>query len=148
MKKYYLIARNMWDEILTYRLNFLVWRVRTVLGLVMLYFLWDAIFSRTSNLLGYNHNTILTYILGTSFLQAVVFSSRSNGMADEINNGDLSNFLLRPINYFYYWAAKDIGDKAMNTMFFLGEFTIFYLIVRPPFLLQTNIIYLLLFIIS
>lgn len=148
MKKYYLIGRNMWDQISTYRFNFIVWRIRNVARLLTLYFLWEAILGKQTNLFGYSRSMLLTYILLGALLDALVFSSQSFGLADEINNGTLSNFLLRPLNYFFYWAAKDIGDKTMNVMFFIMEFSIFLVIIHPPFFLQTNIITFGFFIIS
>ncbi len=33
MKKYYIIARNTWDEMLTYRVSFIMWRVRNIIAL-------------------------------------------------------------------------------------------------------------------
>src|SRR5437868_10959013 len=91
---------------------------------------------------------MLTYILLGAFLDALIFSSQSIGLADEINNGDLSNFLLRPLNYFFYWAAKDIGDKTMYIMFFIIEFSLFVLVIRPPFYFQTSVFILSLFLIA
>lgn len=138
----------MWDQIFTYRLNFSVWRIRQFVRLLALFFLWDAILGSNRSLFGYTRTTMLTYVLVGSFIDAIVFSSQSFNLADEINNGDLSNFLLRPLNYFFYWAAKDVGDKLMNIMFFVGEFALFVLLIRPPFFFQTHIIVLLLFFIA
>src|SRR5579859_1305440 len=142
MKKYFLIARNMWDQTLTYRLNFIVWRIRVVINLLIIYFLWMAILPSGKQLFGYSQSMILTYILGTSLLNAIILASRSGEVGDEINNGDLSNFLLRPINYFYYWFAKDLGDKAMNLIFSVIELSILFFLLKPPLFLQHNLFYL------
>jgi ABC-2 type transport system permease protein len=142
MKKYYLIAKNMWDQTFMYRLNFVVWRIRTVVNLLIVYFLWMAILPANKTIFGYTQPIMLTYILGTSLLNAIVLASRSGEVGDEINNGDLSNFLLRPVNYFSYWFSKDIGDKAMNICFSIAELTLLFLILKPPFFLQQNILYL------
>lgn len=142
MKKYFLIAKNTWDEIFTYRLNFVVWRVRSVLQLVTMYFLWLALIPEQGKLLVYNQQTMLTYILGTSFISAIVFSSKIWQVGDEINNGDLSNYLIRPVNYFYYWFAKNIGDKAMNITFSMIEISILLLLLHPHLFIQTNPIFI------
>src|ERR1700704_2231926 len=112
MKKYYLVARNMWDQIVMYRLSFSTWRLRMVVQLITTYFLWDVLVRQTQSFSGYTHTTILTYVILASFLNAIVFSSRSYEIADDINNGNLSNYLLKPFNYFLYHAARDVGDKA------------------------------------
>lgn len=139
MNKYLLVAKNTWEETLTYRLNLVMWRLRTNLSLLALYFLWFAIIPKDAIIFGYSQSLMLTYILGTAIMSAVVLSNRSYAIGDEINQGNLSNFLIRPINYFLYWFSKDIGDKAMNIAFFAVELSILFLILKPPFFMQTNL---------
>src|SRR5258708_7236926 len=148
MKKYFLIARDMWDEMLTYRLNMIMWRVRVVLNILVMYFLWSAILPVNKTLFGYSQSLMLTYIFATSLIAPLVLASRSSAEGDEIKSGDLSNFLLRPINYFYYWFAKDAGDKAMNVLFSVVELTILFIFLRPPIFLQTNLLFLFLSLIA
>ncbi|MEK7559115.1 MAG: ABC-2 family transporter protein [Patescibacteria group bacterium] len=148
MKKYYIIARNTWDEVFTYRASFVMWRVRNIIQLLSIYFLWSVVLPPGKTLLGYSQSLMLTYILGTSLLDSIVLSSRTYIVGEEINNGNLMNFLLRPINYFAYWFAKDAGDKLMNICFSAVELTLIFLVLRPPFFLQTNIFYIFFFICS
>jgi len=140
--------KNTWDEMVTYRLNFSMWRFRNVLQLLTMYFLWYSVIPSNKSIFGYSHSLILTYILGTSILSSVVLSSRSYDIGDVINKGELSNFLLKPINFFYYLFAKDIGDKAMNIVFSFGELFLLFILLRPPFLIQTNPFYLVAFLIA
>lgn len=148
MKKYYIIVRNTWDETLTYRVSFVMWRVRNIIQLLTLYFLWLVVLPPGKSLLGYSHSLMLTYILGTSLIDSIVLSSRTYAVGEEINSGNLMNFLLRPINYFLYWFSKDIGDKAINICFSIVELSLIFIILRPPFFIQTNLFYILLFIFS
>lgn len=138
MIKYLLVARNTWDETLAYRLNFVMWRVRVVLQILTMYFLWSALLLPGQAILGYTRNLMLTYILGASIINSLVISSRSYEVGQEINSGNLSNFLLRPINYFLFWFARDLGDKAMNLVFSVIELAILFLILRPPFFIQSD----------
>lgn len=148
MRKYWYLIKLTWNEILEYRLNFVMWRVRWVLGLIAVYFLWLAVFPSTGSLFGYTKSLILTYILGTSLISSTVLSSKTIAIGDEINQGNLSNFLIKPINYFKYWFAKDVGDKAMNIFFAILELSILFFILRPPIFVQTNIDYIFLTVIS
>ncbi len=142
MRKYFEVAKNTWNETISYRFNFVMWRVRTIIQLLTFYFLWSALIPKSVSIADYNHSLILTYILGTSFLSSFVMSSRSAGIGDEIISGDLSNYLIRPVNYFFYWFAKDLGDKAMNIVFAVVEFSILIFLLMPPLFLQTNILLL------
>ncbi len=113
-----------------------------------IYFLWLVIIPPGKTLLGYSQSLMLTYILGTSLIDSIVLSSRTYAVGEEINNGNLLNFLLKPINYFAYWFSRDIGDKSMNVCFSAVELTLIFIILKPPFFIQTNPFYLLFFILS
>ncbi|MDP2649602.1 MAG: ABC-2 family transporter protein [bacterium] len=144
MKKYFQVIRNTWLEMTTYRLNFVMWRIRVVLQILTMYFLWLALIPANMTLFGYSQSLMLTYILGTSLITSIVFSSRTQEIGENINSGDLSIFLIRPINYFYYWFSRDIGDKLMNTLFSITELFLLFIILHPPFFIQTKLLYLLL----
>ncbi len=148
MKKYWMVAKCTWDEMLTYRLNFTMYRIRNILTFLTLYYLWLALLASNETLFGYTRELMLTYIVGTALLNAFVLASRSYAIGDDINQGVLSNYLLRPVNYFFYWIAKDIGDKAMNIVFALCELTILYLLLRPPLFIQTDLVYVSLFLLA
>lgn len=145
MKKYLRVARNTWEEMLTYRFNFTMWRVRNVVFLLSIYFIWYAAIPAGQEVLGYTQSSILTYILLTTIVGAIVTSNRSYAIGEEINQGNLSNFLVRPINYFSYWFAKDMGDKLMNFLFSIAELTIIFIVLKPPIYIQTNINFIALF---
>lgn len=148
MRKYFVAARNVWDSMLVYRLNFTMWRVRNVLLILSTYYLWLVIVPVNKPFLGYTQSLMLTYVLGAAFISSIVLTSKSFGVGDEINNGDLSIFLIRPINFFYYVFAKDMGDKAMNISFAVIELLILLFILRPPLFLQQNVFVIVLALIS
>lgn len=148
MNKYLIVAKNTWIETLTYRLNFVMWRLRVSIELLTRYFLWLAIIPGNTRFLSYDQSQMLTYVIGTSLVEAVVLSTRTADIAQDINNGNLSNFLIKPINYFTYWFSRDIGDKLMNILFLFFELTLFFLILKPPFFIQTDLSLLLLFLIA
>ncbi len=138
MKKYLLVIKNTWDEIVTYRFNFFMWRVRNVFQFLTIYFLWFSIIPDKGNLFGYSRDLMLTYIVLTTFVSSITLSSRTQEIAENINNGDLSIFLLKPFSYFKYWYSRDIGDKLMNVSFSLAEITLIFLVLKPPFYLQND----------
>lgn len=144
MKKYLIVIKNSYEEIFTYRINFLFWRFRMVVQFLAAYFLWLAIVPANTQFFNYSQTLVLTYIIGTVFLTAVVFSTRSYEIGENINQGDLSIFLIRPINYFLYWFSRDIGDKIMNIGLSIIELSILFIILKPPFYVQADVYYLLL----
>ncbi len=142
MEKYFLVLKNTWTEMTTYRLNFVMWRVRNVLQFLTIYLLWRAL-SNGQTIFGYDQSSILTYILLVSLMQALVLATRTQEVGENINSGDLSIFLIKPWSYFKYWFFRDMGDKAMNFIFSLIEISLIIFLLKPPIFLQTNLLYLL-----
>jgi ABC-2 type transport system permease protein len=142
MRLYLQVAKNTWDEMMTYRFNFMMWRIRNVLQLLTLYYLWLAVTPQNGQIFGYSRSLLITYVLGVSFVGSIVFSTRTQEMGDDINNGELSQFLIKPLRYLGYWFAKDIGDKLFNISFAIAELFIFYIILRPTIFLQSHLLIL------
>ena len=148
MKKYLQIFRISWQNALVYRLNFVMWRVRTILWFFTAYFFWLAIFTQNQKVFSYDRSTMLTYIIGAALLRSFVLSSRSVTVGTEIANGDLNNYLVKPINYLKNWLARDFADKALNLIFFSLEITLLTLIFNPPIIGPASLMHLFLFLLA
>ncbi|MFZ5844840.1 MAG: ABC transporter permease [Patescibacteria group bacterium] len=144
MRKYLQIIKGTWAEYMIYRLNFVLWRVRMVLQLLIVYFLWWAIFGERAEVFGYSQKAILTYVLLSSLVRTIVLATTTMEVGGVINRGDLSNFLIRPLNFFRYYLARDLADKALNLGFAALEVAILFWLLAPPIFLQTNLTMLLL----
>lgn len=138
------MAKGIAAQMFLYRTNFFLWRGRQVMQVIVIYFLWLAVLPSNTNVGEYTQSVMLTYILTAWIVGMIVYSTRTVSVADDINNGELTNKLLQPTNYFLSWFAIDMGDKFMNVGLSLIEFIILFLILRPPFYFQTNIQILLL----
>jgi ABC-2 type transport system permease protein len=149
MKKYWQIFKISFSQEFVYRFNFLMWRVRNVIGILIIFSFWNTIFSDSSqSFFGYDRAKILTYVFGILILRAIVLSSRAIDVAGEISSGNLTNLLLKPINYFKYWFCRDISSKVLNIIFSAIEIFLLYLWLKPPIYFQSNPAILISFFIS
>jgi ABC-2 type transport system permease protein len=149
MKKYLSVFKISLQQEFAYRVNFIMWRVRNIMQIFLVFFLWDTVFSDSERVIfGYDRAKILTYVFGLLIIRAFVLSARAVDVAGEVSSGDLSNYLVKPVNYFKYWLTRDISSKVLNLGFATIEAVILYFVLKPPFFLQTNPIYFLGFLIS
>lgn len=147
MKKYFSIFKISLKHELAYKLNFVMWRVRNIFQIIIIYFLWNSVFTNSSTVVfGYDREAMLTYVFGVILIRSLVFSARSGDIPGEIGEGRLSNYLIRPVNYFKFWITRDLANKILNFGFSLIEFTILSVLLKPNLFLQTNILNYLLFI--
>lgn len=133
MYKYWRIFSLSFQEEFTYRLNFILWRVRNLLKIVMTYFLWQGIFISQQTAFGYTQDQMTTYVLMVLVVTAIVFSAPSSSIGGEIANGDLSNYLLRPFSYLKYWFTRDLASKLLNLLFVSLELTLLWVFLKPNF---------------
>src|SRR5688572_18989516 len=102
MKKYIEVFRVTASTYLVHRLSFVLWRLRVVITLLITFFLWTAIFESRTNILGYTREKMITYILLSAILGAFSYGTRTHEIASDILQGNIINYILKPISFFEY----------------------------------------------
>jgi ABC-2 type transport system permease protein len=136
--KYWTVFKISWSNGFVYRLNFLLWRLRNIILIVSIYYLWETIFKNNVSIFGYTREKILTYVFLTLILRAFILGVRSIDVGGEISDGRLANYLLRPINYLWYWFTRDWADKILNLIFSIFEAALLVMLFKPVFYFQTD----------
>ncbi len=135
-------------EYFVYRVNFFLWRFRSIVSFVTLIFFWQAVYGARTEVFGYQRNQMLTYVVGISVLKEVILGGRTADLAGMIKNGTLVNkFLLRPWNVITTWFVRDIADRILNLGFVLVELFLIINILNLPFYFPQDPLFLLIFVI-
>ena len=148
MKKYFSIFTITLQEYFTYRLNFVMWRVRQIFVFLIPFFIWRAILGGGGAIYGYNFPAIMTYLFGTTILNSMVMGSRTADLGWMINSGYLTIPLMKPLSVFRFLMTRDAADKLFNLIFIMVEVPLLILIFHPPVFLQANFSFILLSIFS
>ncbi len=107
----------------------------------MTYFLWGGIFVTNQVVFGYTQPQIITYIFLVLAVQAVVLSAPSgDNIGGEIRNGDLSNYLVKPLGYLKFWFTRDLASKLLNLLFATFEVTLLWFIFKPDLSLPFSLV--------
>lgn len=138
LRKYLTVFKLSWQNVLQYRLNFLMGRVRNIILLLTLYFLWTTVFKNPSELFGFTREQIVTYVLVGNFFYSLIFAHSDNDIADAIASGRLSSFLVRPINYLFYWFVRRLASRLMFLLMTILETGVFILLVKPELQFPTQ----------
>ncbi len=132
MRKYLTVFGLSFQNEFTYRLNFILWRLRNVLRILMTYFLWHSVFSANTNVFGYSKEQMMAYVFLVLLVTSFVMSAPSNdNVGGEISDGTLNNFLVKPIGYLRYWLTRDWASKLLNMLFAIFEFFLLWSLFRP-----------------
>ena len=101
------------QELITYRVNFLLYRIGDVMGAFVAFYLWKAVFdsSQESLIQGFSMADITLYII-MSFITSLLTKSDSSFMiGDEVKDGSIIMRLLRPVHFAASYLFTEIGSK-------------------------------------
>jgi len=139
MKKYFTVFLVSWQNEFVYRVNFILWRIRNLLRFSMIYFLWAGIFISNRNVFGYNQPQMLTYVFMVFLMGTLILSApSSDNIGGEIGNGDISNYLVKPVGYLKYWFIRDIASKSLNILFAIVELFLVWLVLKPQLIIPSS----------
>lgn len=118
------------------------------IGLIIIFFLWNAVFDKNTQFASYTKSAMLSYILYVNIIATLVLGTRTADIASNINDGSITNYLLKPISFFRYFAVEDVADKLLNLAFAIFEVALLLIFFKPPISIPQNILLGLIFVIN
>lgn len=133
-----------------YRWNFVFGLFSSVFPLTIQYFLWTEIFKNTPSgiVYGYTYKQMLSYSIFAVLISKLISGGVEWEVLEDIKNGGLSKFIIKPIGYFQYRVSCFLGQKFFDLLF-TGIIICILLFTLNVFLgFSTGIINLLIFVFS
>lgn len=98
-----------------YRLSFMLSMISTVFPVIIQFFLWKAIFLNASNpiVFGYSYPQIIMYTIMAGLVAKLVSTGFEYEINDDIKNGGLNTYVVKPISYFSFRLCRFIGEKVL-----------------------------------
>ena len=114
---------------LVYRWNFGVRSIFWFFHLLVVYILWGAAYAGSPAIGGYSFAQTLTYFVVVFVLQFFIGAFNEDyQISEDIRNGLINQFLLKPINYYAYRLSVFTAARVVS-----GAFGILALLVALPF---------------
>jgi ABC-2 type transport system permease protein len=120
---------------LVYRWNFAIRGFFGLFHLAAVFILWGAAYSGVSDIGGFDLRQTLTYFITLLVLQFFISAFNEDyQISEEIRNGLINQFLLKPINYFAYRFSIFAAARFVS-----GALIFIPLLVALPFIKDTLI---------
>jgi ABC-2 type transport system permease protein len=114
---------------LVYRWNFAVRSLFSIFHLAFVFIFWGAIYSVKADIGGFGFAQTLTYFVVLFLLQFLIGAFNEDYLiSEDIRNGLINQFLLKPINYFAYRLSVFAAARVVT-----GAFGLMALLVAVPF---------------
>jgi len=98
---------------------------------VIFYSLWHTVGQSRGQVGLYSLPQLYSYFVIGYIVKALVFTTRTADIGGEIQNGNLSTLILKPIGTIQYYFSRDLVDKLFNLSFMLVEFASIIFIFKP-----------------
>lgn len=131
MVKYLRIAINTLQEYFVYRINFIFWRLQVFITFVIFFSLWSSVSVGRDSLGSYSLPQLYSYFVIGYIVRAFVFTTRTADIGGDIQNGNLSSLIIKPIGTIKYYFSRDVVDKFFNLFFMFWELLLIFFIFRP-----------------
>jgi ABC-2 type transport system permease protein len=152
MKKYWHVLNVGIQNNLTYRFNFLARTLFGLIPLVAILYLWRTIYSgkNAGETVGtYSLPQMISYYLLTAVVDALTAVNEDDWqIAADIKDGNISQFLLKPIDYLAYRLCLFFSGRVTYIAVAVIPLTLFMVSLRDYFVFPADVTTLLLFLLS
>jgi len=125
---------------LVYRWNFAVRGFFSMFHLTVVFILWGAAYTGNHSIGGFSFAQTLTYFLVMLVMQFFVGAFNEDyQISEEIRNGLINQFLLKPINYFLYRFSIFIAARLVTGLLILLPLAVTIPLLRDYLTLPTEL---------
>ena len=133
--KYYRTFQMGLKNSMEYRANFIISIISVIFPVTIQYFLWTAVFKASSEnvVYGYNYHQMIAYAISSAIIAKFVAGGFEWDVADDVKNGGLSKFIVRPVGYIKYRISSFLGTKSVQALIMLAIMGGIYAIMTEVF---------------
>lgn len=133
IQKYYTIARTGFQQGLEHRVDFFIGMVGWSTRLMISAFLFMAVFQHRTTIGNYTFQDTMLYFLIVQLIMTFSFVRVEFNICNDIQNGNFSNYLVKPISYLGYQISSELGRNMVRSLFGVGIFGIIIALFKPDF---------------
>ncbi len=152
MKKYWHVINIGIQNTLVYRVNFLFRASFALIPLIATIYLWRAVFATKSgdaSIVGYSLAGMISYYLLVTIVDAFTAVNEDDWqIAADIKDGNINQFLLKPIDYLWYRLCLFFAGRAIYVVAAAIPVGLFVFFHREYFVFPANLSTLVFFALS
>lgn len=125
-RKYWTVALIGWQDSLVYRFNALTWIAYALLPSLAFMLIWLARYESApgQKIGGFNLGEMIAYYLVVTLLSVAITPHPEWWVAQEIRDGKITPFIVRPIGFWGYLLARESAYQVIKTAMSLPAFAL------------------------
>jgi ABC-2 type transport system permease protein len=122
LNRYLAIVRITWVDSLAYRTEAIIWMLVDASPLLVMVYLWRSIYTGQASIAGYDLSQMITYYVAVTLLGIVIGAHNDMEVVEQIRDGLIAPYLLKPLPHITFILLEDLGWKIMKTLLFMPVF--------------------------
>ena len=124
LRKYKPFVRAAAIDMMAYRFNIITWAIVTVFQVACLIFLWLAVYQSSeggidASINGFTYKEMIVYTVLTTIFGFITFNDDTLWYINQdVKQGTIGNFLIKPISYRGKFIASNLGAFLMMSVVF------------------------------
>ena len=121
MKLYRCVYQMGVETALEYRANMVLTLLSTIFPIIIQTFLWNYLYGNgdAGAMTGYSYTEIIVYTLLAGLVSKLVITGFEYQINEDIKDGGLNKYLIRPVNYCGYRFCSYLGEKMPQLILLL-----------------------------
>ncbi|MEK7544712.1 MAG: ABC-2 family transporter protein [Patescibacteria group bacterium] len=115
---------------LEYRFQLLYWLTINMVPIILMIALWSAIYAEKTIFGQYTLPMMITYYVITKLFNRLTTTYSEERIAKDIKDGNLSQFLTRPINYAVLKFGERMGIRIVNAALYIPAYGLVFYLLR------------------
>lgn len=117
MKKYFTVFKISLSGVLSEKETLFIWSISNAIGIISIMVTWLA--SDKFEIAGYTKPELISYYLLLYFLEQIIGWYIFWNVREAIMNGSISNYLIKPIDFFKHLFMRELAYKIISMLVFL-----------------------------
>lgn len=120
------------ESALAYRMRMVLWLLVEVLSVVIMYFIWRAVFMNSGqvSLEGYTLEDMLIYLLSQKFVFSITYNNPLGIVHDDVRSGRIAMSLIKPISYRTSLFFINLGESLVGSLVFALPYIVVIFILK------------------
>jgi ABC-2 type transport system permease protein len=125
---------------LVYRVNFAIRGFFSFFHLIVVFILWTAAYTGSPLIGGFNFAQTFTYFVALIVVQFMIGAFNEDyQISEDIRNGLINQFLLKPVNYFAYRFSIYLSARLVTGLLILLPVLVSYPLLKDYLALPTDL---------
>ncbi|MFT4310528.1 MAG: ABC transporter permease [Candidatus Woesearchaeota archaeon] len=133
------IIRFFLKRALAYRAEVIPSLISHPIELILLYFVWNAIYSTQQSIGDFTFHILIMYYIAAKITEVLVDDNVGHDIGILIRDGDFSPHLLKPIPFFFYQLYNKIGNRMIALVLQVIPLIVVFTLLFYPYIIAGNV---------